>query len=48
MGDAADMMLEGFVCQFCGEWMGADEGPGYPVTCDGCKERDEGEETHGH
>ena len=41
MGEAADDILNGVVCQCCGEWMddildGAEE-PGYPRTCDGCK-----------
>jgi hypothetical protein len=41
MGEAADDILNGLVCQECGEWMddilnGADE-PGYPRTCDGCQ-----------
>ncbi len=35
MGDIADMMLEGVMCQQCGEWLGGD-GDGYPVTCEAC------------
>ena len=37
MGEIAEMMLDGTMCQACGEWMyeGSD-GPGYPQTCAGC------------
>ncbi len=35
MGDIADMMLEGVLCQICGEYLG--DGDGYPVTCSGCQ-----------
>ena len=35
MGDIADSILEGEMCQVCGEYIG--EGDGYPVTCDGCQ-----------
>ena len=35
MGDIADMILEGELCQECGAYMdGAD---GYPRTCHSCK-----------
>lgn len=37
MGEIADMMLEGTLCQTCGEYMdheGSNEG--YPVSCPGC------------
>jgi rRNA maturation protein Nop10 len=36
LGDIADMMLDGTMCQVCGQWMEFDEPPGYPVTCAGC------------
>jgi len=36
MGDAADLILEGVVCEICGEYMNDGDGCGYPVTCDGC------------
>jgi len=37
MGEIADMMLDGTMCQVCGEWMNCGEdGPGYPLTCAGC------------
>ena len=35
MGDIADMMLEGQMCQWCGEIL--DDGDGYPVVCAGCQ-----------
>jgi acetone carboxylase gamma subunit len=45
MGDAADMILEGIVCQFCGVFLNTSEdAPGYPVTCDGCEDEDDAEE----
>ena len=34
MGEISEMMLDGTLCQFCGEYMG--EGEGYPGTCWGC------------
>jgi len=34
MGEIADMMIEGVLCQICGEYQG--EGGGFPVTCGGC------------
>lgn len=37
MGEIADMMLDGTMCQVCGEFMDLGEDPaGYPVTCAGC------------
>ena len=35
MGDIADMMLEGDLCQECGEYM--PHSMGFPRTCKGCK-----------
>jgi hypothetical protein len=34
MGDVADAMLEGDLCQCCGEYM--EGGAGYPQTCAAC------------
>jgi hypothetical protein len=34
MGEYADLMLSGEVCEFCGCELG--EGPGYPRRCHGC------------
>jgi hypothetical protein len=38
MGEIADMMLDGTMCQGCGVWLhdGAD-GPGYPGYCSDCQ-----------
>lgn len=36
MGDIADMMLDGTLCQMCGEFMGS-EGDGFPIVCGGCQ-----------
>lgn len=37
MGEIADMMIDGTMCQVCGEFLGDPQG--YPITCDGCKSR---------
>lgn len=42
MGEAADDILEGRVCQYCGEWFHDDEDAGYPRACEEC--HDFGEE----
>lgn len=34
MGEVAEMILDGTLCQVCGEFMGDD--CGYPRTCAGC------------
>ena len=39
MGEIADMILEGQMCQECGEFLG--EGDGYPTYCDDCKPEEE-------
>jgi len=42
MGEIADMVLDGTMCQGCGEFIydGAD-GPGYPgYCCTACEQRD--------
>jgi hypothetical protein len=36
MGEIADMMLSGLLCERCGVFMGGDE-PGHPVVCEDCK-----------
>ena len=38
MGEIADMMLEGILCQYCGEWLHVEEGSGFPESCEGCEE----------
>lgn len=35
MGEIAEMMLDGTLCQVCGELLG-DDAPGHPRTCVGC------------
>jgi rRNA maturation endonuclease Nob1 len=35
MGDIAEMMVEGALCQVCGEFIGDEVG--YPRTCSGCQ-----------
>jgi hypothetical protein len=34
MGDIADAILDGDLCQVCGEYM--EDGDGFPRTCAGC------------
>jgi len=34
MGEIADMMINGSMCQYCGECF--DDEPGYPRTCSAC------------
>ena len=37
MGEIADMMLDGTMCQQCGEFIcDGEDGDGYPVTCASC------------
>lgn len=38
MGEIAEAMLDGTMCQVCGEYLGTDAG--YPVTCAGCRRAD--------
>lgn len=38
MGEWAEMMLDGTMCQVCGEFMGG-AGGGFPMTCAGCSGR---------
>ncbi len=33
MGEIADMMLEGEMCEGCGEFLDNDEVPGFPMYC---------------
>lgn len=35
MGEIADMMLDGTLCEGCGEYVGA--ATGYPVRCGACQ-----------
>lgn len=34
MGDVADMIIDGTLCQHCGQFIG--EPLGYPKSCSGC------------
>lgn len=45
MGEIADAMLEGQMCQWCGEVLG--DGDGFPVVCPGCQ-RQHGVDQHGN
>ena len=36
MGEYAEMMLDGTMCEGCGEYLGGSEG--FPVRCSGCRE----------
>lgn len=48
MGEIADAMLNGDLCEVCGIYIG--EGDGYPRLCDGCqgdKNKREEEEDEG-
>ena len=41
MGEIADMMLDGTMCQLCGEWLHeGEDGPGYPGYCASCQPDD--------
>lgn len=35
MGEIAEMMLDGTLCQCCGEFLGAEDG--YPQSCRACE-----------
>lgn len=37
MGEVADMMLSGFLCECCGEYLDGEE-PGHPRKCEDCEE----------
>ena len=39
MGDIADMMLDGTLCEVCGEFIDDDEG-GYPRRCAACSQEE--------
>lgn len=36
MGEIAEMMLDGAMCQVCGEFL--DDSLGFPTTCGGCSD----------
>lgn len=39
MGEIADMMLDGTLCEQCGGAIGDRQSPGYPRLCVDCKSR---------
>lgn len=39
MGEYAEMMLDGTCCNYCGEYLGSDNG--YPTSCRACTEEGE-------
>lgn len=42
MGEYADMILDGTMCQGCGEWLNdGDDGDGFPGWCYSCQPDDE-------
>ena len=41
MGEIAEMMLDGTLCQQCGEYIGTDNG--FPTFCAGCQTDEEPE-----
>ena len=44
MGEIAEMMLDGTLCQWCGELI--DDAMGFPTVCAGCQDS-EGVDQHG-
>lgn len=38
MGEMAEMMLSGIMCQCCGVYLDVDEECGFPMSCDDCGE----------
>ena len=44
MGEIADLMLEGSMCEWCGECI---DGEGYPQVCAGCQQ-EHGVDKHGN
>ena len=40
MGETAELIIEGFVCQHCGEYLDGDD-PGYPRSCNACEKEKE-------
>jgi hypothetical protein len=37
MGDIAEMILEGLLCQVCGAYIEEGEAEGYPRSCSDCE-----------
>ncbi len=52
MGEVAEMMLDGTLCQCCGDDLGEPddddfEPAGYPITCSDCIEHNQDKTNHG-
>lgn len=41
MGEIAEMMLDGTMCQGCGEWLcDGEDGAGFPGFCEACQPKE--------
>lgn len=40
LGDQTELMLEGFICFNCGEYLDGDD-PGFPRNCEACQQAKE-------
>lgn len=38
MGDVAELIFEGFICQHCGDYLDGDD-PGHPRSCSVCENK---------
>lgn len=48
MGEIADMMLDGTMCQLCGVWLNeGEDGDGYPQYCAGCQPDEDDDVVYG-
>lgn len=43
MGDIAEMVLEGILCEVCGIYIEDGEEPGHPRKCESCEKQNKGE-----
>lgn len=43
MGDIAERVLEGILCEGCGIYIDDGEEPGYPRKCKSCEQQNKGE-----
>lgn len=44
MGEYSDMIMQGLICDKCGDHFEDEESPGYPRVCDLCEFQEEGRE----
>lgn len=42
MGEIADMIIDGTLCERCGLYIDDNEPPGYPRLCEDCQQEDDG------